>query len=454
MPVKSPDQLTARVDRLVDALIAEYHQGGEDVPGLLVGMSGGLDSTVLLHLLWSACARTGKGDINAIHVNHGVDENSDAWAQFCRRTCDQLGIPLVISRHQLGDLTSNREAQYRKVRYRVFSEHLSDNGVLFTAHHQEDQAETVLLNLFRGAGLRGLRAMKQRLPFGTGLHIRPLLSVPRDILRRYALKHDLHWIDDPSNENTAYDRNYIRHRLMPSISRRWPAAAASISRTADNLAQSEQVIEEIGLEDMKHCTAVDYYGVINEAYAGVLDLNRLRRLSRARRLNALRRWIMVHSALNPGHDQLQQVSRDLCDGARSGLFELNGYQIRVYKNCLYLMQRMARAQRVVEAPQRKDGDYVFKSLSLRVRLSTTESRAGGSIHHPELRFAGRCGGETIRFRGLTRRLKTIYQHNSVPTWERDVIPLIYENDRLVAVPGIVLADNCPLLQASVSKYSG
>ena len=454
MQIKTLDQLSSHVYQVVGTLAVENQSAGNDVTPVLVGLSGGRDSTVLLHLLSSLRARLENVNICAIHVNHGIHEKSDEWAQSCQQLCDTLNITLKVSRHQLENVKSNREARYRKLRYQVFRDYLPKNGLLVTAHHQGDQAETILFNLFRGAGLRGLGAMKQCMAFGEGKHVRPLLAVPHQLVCDYAQRHGLSWIDDPSNEDIELDRNYIRHRIMPVIARRWPVVEASISRSGANLNQSEQIVDEIAVEDIKHCMRQDHDGVIAGAYLGVLNLKRVRRLSSARQRNGLRHWIADNTELNITADQLEQISRDLCGQSKSGLFELGGFQIRVYKDSMYLMQSLPQPGRRIEKPIIDKGSYIFEDLGLTLHVKGGITLAENIMRDSGIRFAHRTGGEKIRFKGQTKQLKTLYQHYSIPTWERDIIPLVFQNDRLVAVPGIVLADDSPFVEIAVSKYDG
>lgn len=451
MQVKSHDQLPQHVYEQVKVQLSEIQATERQPATLLVGLSAGLDSVVLLHLLSFVCARFENTAIHAIHVNHGVHEDSDQWAEFCQRYCDRLDIPLVISQQTLINVKSNREAVFRARRYEVFSCHLPKEGLLFTAHHQNDQAETILFNLFRGTGIRGLTAMKPCMTFGPGKLVRPLLSIPRSLLLQYAQSHNLSWVDDPSNDDTDLDRNYIRHRVIPVIERRWPAAQSSISRTGRNLRQAEQIIDEVGMQDIESCAQADYPGVIGNAYLAVLNLGQFHQLSSPRQFNAIRLWIYTNTSITVSSDQLQQIIRDLCAESRSGLFEFNGYQLRVYKEALYLMHTMPVPVQHIENPIIHDDCYIFKGLSVSIRIrgnAKTRSQSNSGF-----RFLSRKGGERIRHHGQTQRLKSLYQQNSIPTWERDLIPLIYQDDRLIAVPGVVLADNCPFDQSSISKYT-
>ena len=453
MQFKTLDQLSSHVFQQVKAQLTVIQTDENVVPTLLIGFSGGLDSCVLLHLLTSLQTKFENLGISAIHVNHGVHENSDVWARFCQQYCTRLQVPLVISRHQLNSVKSNRESVYRQLRYQVFRDHLPKKGMLLTAHHQHDQAETILFNLFRGAGLRGLSAMKPCLKFSSGLHLRPLLNVAHNLIHEYAQFHKLSWIDDPSNEDIAIDRNYIRQRVLPIIEQRWPAAQACISRSGANLIQAEQLINEIGIQDFSFCSQSDHPGVIDNAYLSVLNMDRYHQLSGARQFNLLRHWILTTTDLKITADQLQQISKDLCAEARSGLFELNTYQIRVYKNSLYLMQAMPKPSQSIEKPVISNDCYIFKHRCLSIMLKRKSDSQSTTNTKSQLRFVSRQGGERIRHHGQTQQLKSIYQDNAIPTWERELLPLVYQGNRLIAVPGVVLADDCPFVETSVNKYT-
>lgn len=457
MSISNYDHLAQLVYSQLDAKLAQMLLADNDLKTIQLGLSGGLDSCVLLHLLVTLKPQFDNVSISAIHVNHGVHECSDQWTDFCQDYCNRMAIPLHIARHDLTGVKTNREAVFRQTRYQVFADLLPVSGILLTAHHQNDQAETILFNLFRGAGVRGLRAMRSCVRFASGRHLRPLLSVPRSVLVDYAKNHKLKWIDDSSNTNIEFDRNYIRQKIIPLIEQRWPAAQACIARSGENLLEAQKIIDEIGLQDIQFCDESVYPGVIANAYLAVLNLERLNQLSKPRQHNLLRLWLLNNANLAPSAVQLNQIDEDLCTESSTGLFELKGYQLRVFKQRLYLMQALPKSVEDITVPLRQGNDYLFENLSLciHIQLSTTISPNIKSNSQAKFKFtfATRKGGENIRHNGQTQQLKTIYQLSSVPTWERDLIPLIYKDNHLIAVPGIVLADDCPLTQSSVSKYT-
>jgi tRNA(Ile)-lysidine synthase len=208
----------------------------------LVGFSGGLDSTVLLHLL-STRSRSSTKTLRAIHVHHGLHPDADAWARHCQAFCATLGIEFMLAPVEVArDGGRGLEAAARDARYACFAQHLRSDETLALAHHQDDQAETVLLRLLRASASQGLSAMRGRRPFANGLLWRPLLAIPRSALLEYAQAHRLNWIEDPSNVDQSLDRNFLRHRITPVLAERWPHAAAALARSAELLAEDAELL--------------------------------------------------------------------------------------------------------------------------------------------------------------------------------------------------------------------
>ncbi len=417
----------------------------KDLTKIVIGYSGGLDSTVLLHLVAGLMKQFESASVLAIHVNHGAHLSAPQWADHCKSFCESLNLKLTISNFSLGEVQQNREAVYRQARYSAFAEQLSASALLLTAHHQQDQAETVLFNLFRGAGVSGLSAIKRLRQLANGYHLRPLLSVTQDQLAEYAQHHQLSWIDDPSNQDQSFDRNYIRHQLLPLISKRWPAAKASITRSAELLNQANQVLNEVAVNDLADIETQKYPGVIKDLYMSVLKAGSLTALSQPRQLNVLKHWITSHSSLILSHDQLKQIHQDLCQQpGSSGLFEVKAIQIRAFNGFLYLLEKLPSSQSVDYKLLENDIGILFEHLGLKLELEREDSRV--------LEFRLRRGGETLQLNNQTKTLKTVYQQHAVPPWERDLIPLIYSDQKLIAVPGVVYADNSSIKNARVFKY--
>ncbi|MES2500449.1 MAG: tRNA lysidine(34) synthetase TilS, partial [Pseudomonadota bacterium] len=269
-------------------------------PQLIIALSGGLDSCALLHIL--ATLRHSVGfQLSAHHVHHALSPNADAWADFCQTICNQHDIPLIISRvHVNADSSSGIESAARQVRYRaLFSK---NTGFICTAHHQDDQAETLLLQLARGAGVKGLAAMapldaKRKL-------LRPLLSISRAELEQYAQQHQLAWIEDESNLNQQFDRNFMRHSILPSLMQQYPAITQNLARSAAHLAEANDLLDELAASDAKACFAD------NQAISQLL-LPPLMLLNQSRINNVLRWWLAQNHVAMPSTTQLQQIAMQL-----------------------------------------------------------------------------------------------------------------------------------------------
>jgi len=270
---------------------------------VLVGYSGGLDSHVLLHQY--ACQRANNAplQLSAIHVHHGLQAQADQWAEHCDNVCRALEIPLRIVKVSItlqpGD---SLEEQARLARYRTFAQHLPATATLATAHTADDQAETLLLQLLRGAGVAGLSAMPSIKPFADGWHARPLLQQTRAELHAYALEHQLTWIEDDSNSDLRFARNYLRHQVMPLLVQRWPGAIANINRSARHCASAHHLVESIAAADWQTAKGANQQQ---------LDLSTLAQLPAERQICLLRYWIKQQGFRLPGTAKLQEIIRQL-----------------------------------------------------------------------------------------------------------------------------------------------
>lgn len=220
----------------------------------VIGYSGGLDSHVLLHALATLFQEHNYlNRLHVIHINHGLSVNADEWSKHCTTVCQQLKISCeIISLNAKSSRGESPEAIARTLRYAALAKQLATGDYLLTAHHQDDQAETLLLQLFRGAGLKGLASMPELASFAKGYHLRPLLHFTRADLNAYARKYDLCWVDDESNSDVRYDRNYVRQTLIPHIKQRWPSFAKTLARTAQNCAEGQNLLEILAGQDLQN----------------------------------------------------------------------------------------------------------------------------------------------------------------------------------------------------------
>jgi tRNA(Ile)-lysidine synthase len=273
--------------------------------GFCVGYSGGRDSHVLLHLMASLRERL-TVPLRALHVNHGLQEQAHAWAGHCRRVCTALDIPLTVLEVQcdLGSGASVEEAA-RDARYRAFEQSLAADEWLLLAHHQDDQAETVLLRLLRGAGVHGLAAMPLARRLGPGRLLRPLLDVPAGAIVEYADRQELSWIEDPSNRDPRFDRNFLRYQLLPQLAERWPGYQAPLVRAAEHAREAAELIDALAEMDLERCRS-----------GSGLGLAAMRGLPAARQRNVLRLWLRRQGLRPPGQQRLQAGLQALLQAER------------------------------------------------------------------------------------------------------------------------------------------
>jgi tRNA(Ile)-lysidine synthase len=255
----------------------------DDAQRVFVAFSGGLDSTVLLHLL---CADPRNFNIIAWHFNHGLLDAASDMEKFCIEQAGRAGLEIRVDQLRLDKVESNVEAVARHNRYALFARHTRSGDCILTAHHADDQAETFLLNALRGSGSAGLRGIaRQRLLDGGALLLRPLLDYSRSLLESYARQHKLTWVDDPSNQSSQFDRNYLRNQVVPLLKKRWPQFESSFAIASQLQSETQDVLDEIA--------ALDFLQVKSTASKGIatLDITQLELLSPGRRKNLLRYWI-------------------------------------------------------------------------------------------------------------------------------------------------------------------
>lgn len=400
---------------------------------IAVAFSGGLDSTVLLHALGATPDVRERG-LRAIHVHHGLHPDADAWAAHCERICHALDVPLTVLRVHV-DAASGRgtEGAARAARLTAFRQALADDELLALAHHRDDQAETVLLRLLRGAGDGGLAAMRRRSRLG-GLHLwRPLLELPRAVLREYAISHSLRWIEDPSNAETGYDRNFLRHRVLPLLAERWPQAARNITRSAALLAEQAQLL------DVATAAQLDAVQVAPDA----LSISGLLAYPRPQRARILRRWLRARLGDPPPANVLNAAERDLLQARhdRQARIDWAGICLLRWRDRLHALR--AKAAWPANWQAIWDG---------RMPLSLPDGSHmvlhGCESFDAPLTVRARRGGERIRLpgRGHHHALKHVLQDRHVPPWARERMPLLFGAD------GELLAAGDALLSARMDAW--
>jgi len=401
-----------------------------DAP-LKLAYSGGLDSEVLLHLLAGLHRQTG-WPVSAIHVDHGLSRNAQAWVAHCTARCHVLGIPLAVERVQLATRKEEGvEGAARRVRYEALRGHIGPGEVLLTAQHQRDQAETLLLRLLRGTGCRGMGAMVPEVRFGGGRLLRPLLEIPRNLVEDYARRHGLTWLDDEMNRDPALARGFLRELVMPTMRRFWPSADAQLARAANNAAEAAALLDEVAQGDLVHCRT---------ATAGALSVSALLGLSLLRRKNALRLWFVRQGRPRPSSRHLGQVLKAIeqkTSTARAIVREHDA-EVRRYRDQLFLAVASTNvSSQSWCASWDPDHPLVLPDNAGTLRAvidhgrGLSRNRLGG--RSLDVRF--RRGGEVCRLPGRNHhhKVKKLLQEAGIPPWERETLPLIYVDNELAAV---------------------
>lgn len=402
---------------------------------LLLAFSGGLDSTVLLHLLATLRDAGPRPDrdaarwqLRAVYVNHHLQPDADRWAQRCRAQCRALGVPFSLRHVRLQpDRGESLEAAARDARYAVLGAMLRRDEVLVTAHHEDDQFETLLLQLMRGAGLAGLSAMPEFARFGNAWLARPLLTVERRALADWARVSAIDWSEDPSNRDLRFDRNFVRHEIAPRLRARWPAAAAVASRSARHLADARELLEALGEADLAAMAA-----------DGSVDIGALAALTAARQRNLVRHWIGRHGLTLPDERHLARILAELPAARADAMPEVAwpGGAVRRYRGRLYCVAPLppAGGERVWAWRQSAQID-----LGPGLGRLTLTPEAEGPIAlarlPARLTLRWRMGGERIQPRASAprRALKDLLREAAVVPWQRSRMPLIYAGSRLIAV---------------------
>lgn len=425
--------LTVQVNTFLNYYLKPHLNPNQKV---LLALSGGLDSTVLMHLL-AESKKSLSFELYALHVHHGLSANANDWAAFCLNQCEKLGIPLQVVYVKVDiDSPLGLEAAARALRYEaLFSCKLNSDDAtnakpdyIVTAHHQDDQAETLLLQLFRGAGVKGLASMAA-VDSVKGL-LRPLLGLPRQLLQEYAELHHLAWCEDESNDDTQYERNFVRHEVLPMLEKRHHAIKSVLARAASHLAEANHLLNDLAAIDTEPL-------LVNNS----LCLIGLSALATTRAKNSLRWWFANNQLAMPTSEHLDEVLQQLLYAKQDANINivLQNLTLKRYQNRGYLSpQQHAQVFDLVwngepELTLPNGGQLVFKQVigaGLALKFGMTK-----------LRITHRAGGERFKPNALrpTRTLKHLLQEANIPPWRRETMPLVYWQDTLAYVPEIGIA---------------
>jgi len=388
----------------------------------LIGHSGGLDSQVLLYL---ATKNLPLDRLLVVHVNHHLQQPADSWAAFSQSQANLFGL-----RHTTLDVypESDSENDARRVRYEAFESIMTDGDCLLLAHHGDDQVETLLFRLVRGAGLKGLSGIPKSRHLGQGILYRPLLGMLRQDLEAYAEQHSLQWIDDPSNQSDLYDRNYLRLNVLPLLEKRWPGFCQQGLATAEQLGASQRLLDEYLNQDLAALVGT----------LGELQVEQMAGLSDERQHHLLRRWVELGSGLLLNRSQLLEIQKALIDARADAQpqLRLGDLVIRRYQQALYLTER-----ETVESFNL--GELRLGEHNLGDGCLLVESADAGLKTLDGIYLERRKGGERCRpvGRGGSCTVKKLLQEAGIPPWLKAHWPLLKSGDEVVAVPGICVCEN-------------
>jgi tRNA(Ile)-lysidine synthase len=430
---------------IIELALVSFFKPTPEKP-IIIAYSGGVDSQVLLVAL--AKLKQQRQLPNAIvvcHVNHGLSPDADVWQAFAQQQCDRLSLTFISHKLNLKKLAQQSlEAIARDARYKVLVQASTESAFIVTGHHLNDQAETFLLALKRGSGLKGLSAMQASLSLAQHTLARPLLSISRTDIVAYANQQQLSWIEDESNTDERFDRNFLRHQILPTLDARWRSINKTIARSAEHCLEAQQLLDELAQQDLADCQ----YSFCQ------LSVVKLNALSEPRLKNLLRYFLSSHDLLMPSRQQLMQICQQLnAQADKSPVVQLAGCCIRRYKKTLYLTaiyQDLSKWQQSLDAAVLADeksfevclpdklGVLSFSSL---LAQEQDISHWQALIKKPKnnqivtIRFSHENPICLPQYRQHSRPVKKVLQELAIPPWQRKRLPFIYYDHELVAVAG-------------------
>jgi tRNA(Ile)-lysidine synthase len=389
-----------------------------------IAYSGGVDSHVLLHLLAQLSKQQKIPALTAIHINHQLNPHAQSWVEHCRQICADLDIEFISETVSVINSGDGIEAAARKARYAAFEKHIGSNELLLQAHHRDDQIETLMLRLLRGAGLAGLAAIPAQRVLGKGELLRPLLGYARADLLAYAQQHHLHWIEDDSNGSDRFDRNFLRLNVLPVIEQRWPSYRMTLSRVVTQADESAHLLDELARIDAAKAITKN----------SELSIIEWEKLNPDRQRNLLRFWLQQKKLPQPSREQLEQVLAMM--HARidaQPCVTWAGVEVHRFRDHLHAFPPLPLLPiEPIDIEWNLSQSLIIEGLG---KLTATQTAGSGLRPDLNYRVRNRIGGERCKPAGRThsQTLKKLLQEYGTPPWLRDRLPLIYCGDEIAAV---------------------
>lgn len=411
---------------------------------LFLGYSGGQDSHVLLDALmrlsalFPALKLTDK--LTAVHIHHGLSVKADAWAAHCQHVCEAYHVNFISEKVNLTDFSTGIEAAARQARYQIFQELMQAEDILLLGQHGDDQVETLLLQLFRGAGPRGLAAMAVDKPSESYRLLRPFLKLKQTDIENYARQHDLKWVHDDSNDDVHFERNFLRHTILPKLNHRYPALLETISRSARLCAEQEEMLADYLQQDLtQHVKHGDLH---------CFDLMGLQNYSHPRQKALIRTWLTTCKVLMPSEVKLAHILTDVCAAREDRQPELRwgDWVLRRYRNHMYLLNQ---AELNADTVQMTDQAWRGEALKLiSGQTISSQDLVDLGVDLKQWNWQGvtiglRQGGERFQRQGRkhSQPLKKFLQEQKIPPWQRENLVLVKRNQNIIAILGIALAEH-------------
>jgi len=420
---------------LIEAVAGRLRSAVPPRAKLLLGLSGGMDSVVLLDIL-AGLSPALKFTLCAVHVNHGISPNAPQWGAFCESLCRQRHAPFALEQVSLDhDAGLGLEGAARQARYEALAlqANACDADFIVLAHHRDDQAETLLLHLLRGAGPRGLSGMpdSRTMSRTRAMLLRPLLDIPRSDLEAYAEAAGLEWVEDESNQDTSLKRNFLRNRILPELEKAFPGASQAIVRSASNITEAGGLLDVLADEDLARARV-----------SNGLDVSSLLGLGDARARNVLRRWCELRGASWPGLAPLKELLRQATVAGTTGSINVrfSAWSFRVYRGTVHLESALRVAPEDFALTWQGESVLHLPDFggAMHFRPSDGDGLSAARLRSGRVTLGLRRGGELLQpdCRRPRRTLKYLFQESGIPPWRRDRLPMVFCDGRLVSVPGV------------------
>lgn len=418
------NQLVKSVECLVSSIA--------NIKQVIVAYSGGVDSHVLIHACSVLQHKMPAVLFKSVYIDHGLHESSDRWRNHCQAVSTNLGIKFSTTKVDARDVRGDGPEQAaRHARYDALSEYVDSSTVLLTAQHQDDQAETLLLQLLRGAGVKGLSSMPRVNSFAGGVIARPLLEFSKQDILTYAKSAGLEWVDDPSNLDQSLNRNFLRQQVIPLIEQRWPSFAVTTARTAAHCAEASSILSNY---------ASSY---LLETDSDVLAVATLETLDDETQRAVLREWLIANEVRLPSQKVLRQIqSFIVMDSGDSALVEWGGHQVRTFDGKFMLLKKAILPTGYGVLPWKGEELVLPEPLGcLSINQSTGQGIKKTFWEQSDITIRSRIGGEVISLLGRhgTKKLKKLFHEYKAFPWVRQLIPLVYAGETLVAIADIWIA---------------